>query len=591
MHVHQPKRVGNVFLALGALGLLLLASCHRDRDSNAPKPKELRTIRLEQALPESPDRALLPASQLNHAGLIGKIAELAANPNVSGLLVQLSELGGSWGRTGDLRDALNDFRKAGKPVHCHVETTDSLGYALLASSCDHISMTPSGLLNLVGVSIDAVYAKKLLANLGLSADMIQAGRFKGAADPFTRDDMPPEVRQTLGAVVDDLQASLVEAVATGRTITPARVQALIDRGPFTAEDARAEGLLDDVFFDDAARATAKAAAKADKVVPEIPTKEQGPSSLLEWLSALWRQRGEEEISGPRLGLLYLDGTILRGSPSSIRSGHAEAFVRAAREFADQRDIRAIVLRIDSPGGSALASDLMWHAVRRAAKRKPVIVSIGDVCASGGYYVASAGTEIMAQDDSLIGSIGVVGGKVVVQDLAQRVGVTVVELARGKHAGWASPVRTWSSGERAAIERSLRSTYDRFISRIAEGRGLEPAQIEPYAEGRIMTSRRAREGKLVDRAGGLRAAIARARERGKLPGSAPLQVWPSRPTLMETLEELTEGGGQGSESRLGRAAIAALSETLPRHAMPGVLETLLAGEGAEATVMPFVLSLH
>jgi protease IV len=591
MHAHQPKRVCKVLPALGALGLLLLASCHRDRDSSVPKPKELRTIRLEHPLPESPDRALLPANQLNHAGLIGKIAELAADPNVSGLLVQVSEFGGSWGRTGDLRDALNDFRKGGKPVHCHVETTDSLGYALLASSCDRISMTPSGLLNLVGVSIDAVYAKKLLANLGLSADMIQAGRFKGAADPLTRDDMPPEVRETLGAVVSDLQASLVEAVATGRRITPARVQALIDRGPFTAEDARTEGLLDDVFFDDAARATAKAAAKADKVVPEIPIKEHEPSSLLEWLSALWRQRGEEDISGPRLGLLYLDGTILRGSPSSIRSGHAEAFVRAAREFADQSDIRAIVLRINSPGGSALASDLMWHAVRRAAKRKPVIVSIGDVCASGGYYVASAGTEIMAQDNSLIGSIGVVGGKLVMQDLAQRAGVTVVELARGKHAGWASPVRTWSPGERSAIERSLQSTYDRFISRISEGRGLPAAQIEPYAEGRIMTSRRAREGKLVDRAGGLRAAIARARERGKLPSTAPTQIWPAKPTLMETLEELTEGGGQGSESRLGRAAMDTLFETLSLQATPGIVETLLSGEGAAATVLPYVLSLQ
>jgi protease IV len=586
MHVHTPKRVGNV---LSALGLLLLASCHQDRDSSVPKPRELRTIRLEQAPPESPDRALLPANQLNHAGLIGRIAELATNPDVGGLLVQVSELGGSWGRTGDLRDALSDFRKRGKPVHCHVETTDNLGYALLASSCDHISMTPSGLLNLVGVSIDAVYARKLLGNLGLSADMIQAGRFKGAADPLTRDDMPPEVRQTLGAVVDDLQASLVDAVATGRKITPARVQALIDRGPFTAEDARAEGLLDSVFFDDAARATAKAAAKAEKVVEEVPAKTHEPSGLLEWLSALWRQRGEDAPSGPRLGMLYLDGTILRGSPASIRSGHAEAFVRAAREFADQPDIRAIVLRINSPGGSALASDLMWHAVRRAAKRKPVIVSIGDVCASGGYYVASAATEIMAQDDSLIGSIGVVGGKVVMQDLAQRAGLTVVALTRGKHAGWASPVRTWSPTERSALERSLESTYDRFISRISEGRGLKAAQIEPYAEGRIMTSRRAREGKLVDRAGGLQAAIARARERGKLPNTAPTQIWPAKPTFLETLEEFTAGSEASGEARLGSAAVALIEQTA--HATPGILETLLAGEAMEATVLPYVLSLR
>jgi protease IV len=567
-----------------------LAACKGDRPKGPPQ-KELHTIRLQQAFPESPDRALLPGTDLNHASLLERIAQMTSEPNVAGLFLQISEMGGAWGRAADLRDALAGFRKARKPVHCHVETTDNLGYALLARSCDKISMTPSGFLNLVGVSTEAAYARKLLANVGVTAELIQAGRFKGAADPLTRDDMPPEVRQTLSALVDDLQSALVEAVAQGRAITPARVQALIDKGPFTAETAKTEGLLDDVIFDDAARAQAKAAAKAERIVEEVPRREQKPTSLFDLLSELWASDEGEEASGPRLGLVYLEGTILRGSPSSIRSAHAESFVRAVREFADERDIRAIVLRIDSPGGSALASDLMWHAVRRAAKRKPVIVSIGDVCASGGYYVASAGTEIMAQDDSLIGSIGVVGGKVVFAELAQRIGIRVEHLGRGKHSGWASAVRSWSPSERATIEASLRSGYARFIARIAEGRNMKASEIEPYAEGRIMTARRAREGRLVDRVGGLRDALAAARERGKLPSSAPTQVWPTKPSLVEALTELTEGGGQGAASLLGgeRGAIG-LAE-LTSAVRVGIVDTLLAGEAGQAAVMPYVLSLR
>lgn len=563
--------------------------CGGDSQPQRPPGKELRTVRLERALPESPDRALLPGSEISHADLLARITGMATDPQVTGVLLQIAEFGGAWARAADLGDALQELRKAHKQVHCHVETTDNAGYALLARSCDRITMTPGGTLNLVGVAIDAVYARKLLQNVGVSAELIQAGRFKGAADPLTRDDMPAEVRQTMSAILDDLQGGLVGAISAGRKLDEAKVRALIDRGPFSAQDAKELGLVDDVVFDDAARAVAKQAVSAVNVTEDFPPKPHQPKGLFDVIGTLLSSRSDEKPSGPRLGLLYLEGTIMRGTTTSIRSSHAEAFVRAMREFADTRDIQAIVLRIDSPGGSALASDLMWHAVRRAAKRKPVIVSIGDLCASGGYYVASAGTEIVAQDDSLVGSIGVVGGKIVAQELADRVGVRVEHLGRGKHAGWTSATRTWSSDERASMERLLNATYDQFIGRIAEGRNLQPAQIQPYAEGRLMTARRAREGHLVDQVGGLRSALMTALDRGKLPRSAPVQVWPERPSLFQALSDLTDGSQ--SEARSAGAAPHALLRALLADTQPGIIETLLSGEQGPATVLPYLLTFH
>jgi len=546
-----------------------------------PSGPELRVIRLDQALQESPEETGFGGGGgATHAVLIDRIHELAADKDVKGLLLELGELQGAWARAADLRSALLAVRKAGKPIHCFLEGSDNLGYAVLARVCDRISMSPAGILDVVGVSAEALYARELLDSLGLRADFVQIGRFKGAADTATRDDMPEEVRQTISALLDDLQGELVAAVAERRKLTPADAQALIDRGPFTSEQARAEGLVDDVGFDDAARAVAKKAAKAERVETEELEPEAEPTGLFDVLDALLGDDDSEEPSGERLVLAHLDGTIMVGADKSFRSAHARPFVKAMRKFADDKDVKAVVLRIDSPGGSVLASDMMWHALRRVAKRKPVIVSIGDMAASGGYYVASAGSEIIAQDLSIIGSIGVVGGKIVVEDLAKRVGVHVERLARGRRAGWTSAAHAFTEDERSMFQKALQSGYDRFLARIAEGRKMTRERITPLAEGRIMSARRAQQGGLIDRLGGLRDALARARERGGLDADAPTQVWPERPTLLQAIAQLTSGGSQVLQTSL-----------LSAQPLGGFAELLLAGEASQAAVMPFLLSLH
>jgi protease-4 len=564
-----------------SLVALLTAAC----EPPAPPKvgKELRAIRLGDPPEESPQHGLL-GNELTHRSLIDRVAGLADDDDVSGVFLHIGELSGAWARGADLRDALASVRKKGKPIHCHFETTDNLGYALLSESCDRISITPSGTLDLVGVAIDTVYARELLHNLGLDAQMLQEGRFKGAADPLTRDDMPKEVQETLGAIADDLQERVLKAIAGGRKLPMERVQALIDQGPFTAEDAQKAGLVDEIVFDDGARAEAKVAAKAQRVVDEQLKPAKPSIGLFDLVKALFSGESEEKKpKGDRLVLAYLAGTIMRGTPASYRGAQAEGFVHAMREFATDPHVKAVVLRIDSPGGSALASDLMWQAVRKVQKRKPVIVSIGDMCASGGYYVASAGSEIMAQNESLVGSIGVVGGKVVVSDLAQRIGVHFAHLGRGKHAGWQSATRPFTNEERQLFEHHLRTTYDLFLARIAEGRKLTRSQIEPYAEGRLMTGRRARAGKLVDSEGGLRSALARAREQGKLAKDAQVQVWPEKPGWFDALSELSENTESDGESPLLARIVGSRQGAL--------IETLLSRDALSGAVLPYVLSAH
>ena len=565
---------------------LVLGAC---TPAQPPKPgTELRTLRIDEPFPESPQFGLLSA-QVNHRELLSRIAALATDPKVSGVFVQLGEMDSAWARVADIRDALAEVHKAKKPVHCYFESTDNLGYALLAETCDHISMTPSGMLNLVGVAASAVYAHELLQNVGLDAELLQIGRFKGAADPLTRDDMPEPVRQTMGAILDGLQGRVLAAVARRGSLSPERAQALIDQGPFTADQARRAGLVDDIQYDDGARAVAKRAAHAARVVEEALHPEHPSLGLLDLLRALMGRKQQHEPKGDRIVLAYLDGTITRGSASSLESGGAESFVGAMRGFADDPHVRAVVLRIDSPGGSALAADLMWHAVRRLQKRKPVIVSIGDMCASGGYYVASAGSEILAQPDSLVGSIGVVGGKLVVSDLAQRIGVHFTELKRGQHAGWTSALQPFTDSERAAFEQQLQATYELFLARIGEGRKLARQAIEPYAEGRLMLGSRAREAHLVDTAGGLRDAMARARDRAHLAPDAPVQVWPQRQGLLQALSALT--GETRSDAAGDAGGERAWLVRMARSQHMALIETLLSGDGLQAAVLPYVLSVH
>jgi len=556
--------------------------------SEGPGEAEVREIFLDAPPVEGGEAQLFSAPRPTLGDALVRLDAVARDEDAKGLFLRVGPLGGAWGRAADLRAALAAIREAHKPIHCHFDVADNLAFWLMASSCDRISMTPAGDLDLVGVAAYVFFARSLLENAGLRADLMQMGRYKGAADPFTRDEMPEETRESLGAVLDDLQSTLVQGIAAGRHLEPERVAALLDEGPFDATHARERGLVDDVGFDDEAREHIRREAHVGHVRLVQLTPGEEPMGLLEILQAFSGEAPETTPEGPRVALVYLEGNIVDEEESGIGSGRSGPFVRAMRSFADDDDIKAVVLRIDSPGGSALASDRMWHAVRRVAKRKPVIVSVGDMAASGGYYIASAATEILAHDSSLVGSIGVVGGKVSVGDLADRLGVHVEVLQRGRNAAWLSPMRPFTDEERIVIGRMLRATYRRFVRRVAEGRDMPSERVGAAAEGRLWSGRRAREAGLVDAEGGLWEALRRARQQGGVSEWAPVERWPRRAGLLEAIAQAMGGSQPGDRTRAILSDIAALAGPVAEAAM---VSPLLLGRERVAVALPYVLRVE
>ena len=552
------------------------------RGGDAPAPRVLVEIDLEEPPRESAEPSLVAASTPTLLEVIQEIDRARSDPNTGGLFLRIGGLEGAWGRSGDLMEALHAVREAGKPVHCHLEMADNLGYALAARVCDRLSMTPAGMIDAVGVAAHVFYARRLLESIGLTAEVMQVGRFKGAGEPFTRDDMSPEMRESLGMLVDDLHAHLLDALVEGRGLTRDEAQAALDAGPYDSGRARRARLIDAIAYDDEARSLAREAARADRIERARFDQDRQPFDLEALVASFAAEREIGEPEGARVELVHVDGTILDGDePTGARS---RPFVRHMRAIAGDADVRAVVLRIDSPGGSALASDLMWHAVRRVARQKPVIVSLGDTAASGGYYIACAGTEIVAHPTTTLGSIGVVGGKVDASPLLGRIGVHVEELRRGAHAGWTSPARGLSEGEREALQTSMRSTYDRFVRRVAEGRRLERAEVEALAEGRIWSGRRGLSLRLIDRFGGLSTALRLARERAELPPDAPTVVWPRERNLLELVAQSLGGSSQERAEAFVRGVARRFG---PYESALGMAE-ILGGREHVALALPFAL---
>jgi protease-4 len=495
----------------------------------------------------------------------------------------------------DLQSGLAKIRAANKPVHCHFETADNASYALMAASCDRISMTPAGTLNLVGLSMQAFYARQLLERIGGHADILHVGRYKGAGDTLTRDEMPEAARESLGALLDDLQSQLLASVLARNEIADIAEPlsaAVFQHGPYTAEAARTVGLVDDVGFDDEARDHARVAAgvEVDQVRTLTLRKPQKDLGLSDIVSAFAGDQESTTVTGERIALVYLSGSIVDGTTPKPGNAVSGPFVEAMRGFARDEDVKAIVLRINSPGGSALASDRMWHAVRRAAAHKPVIASIGDVAASGGYYIACGATVIYAHETSVVGSIGVVGGKVSFGGLAEEVGVNAVTLRHGPYSDWTNGFAPFDEAQRASIQGLLNSTYWRFLRRVAVGRGMAQREVHEIGQGRVWSGAAGHRLNLIDEVGGLDDAIARATADAALE-DPEVEVWPRPRSVLESISAAM-GGDQEAQAQLesARGALrwnALLQELGPVGDAANQLPSLLEHEHI-AVAMPYVL---
>jgi protease-4 len=582
------SRPAALFILASFTSLALVSCKHGEQAVDEPVVSEFRIL---QAFPDGAEHDPFSRPQPTLHDVLTRVWEATNNDNVKGLFLRIGSLQGAWGSVGDLAEALGEFRTETRPVHCHFESADNVGYLLLASTCDRITISPAGMLNLIGPAAVMIYARSFLEKVGIQAEILHMGRYKGAGDMFIRDDMPKEAKESMDAILDDLYGALLTAISTRTQGDIDKAKALIDAGPYTSATALEAGLVDAVGYLRESREEIKKAAGVEAISRTRMLPKQDPLTLGQFLDLLSGDTETPKASDERVALVFVTGNITEGESSSTGDAVAGPFVRAMERLEEDEDVKAVVLRINSPGGSALASDRMWQAARNLAAVKPLIASVGDMAASGGYYIASAADEILAHPNSLVGSIGVVGGKLNVAPLTEELGVSTFVLQRGTRAAWSTPVRGLNATERQAFEALLRDTYDRFIDRVATGREMERSAVLSAAEGRVMTAQDGKTLGLIDDMGGLSEALRRARTAAGLGADSAVELWPSTKGMLDTINDLLSGNGEDGAQSLERAWLRRhpLGATLPLEPWAATLRTL-AAEGV-VLVPPYLFSVR
>ena len=423
-------------------------------------------------------------------------------------------------RADEIRAAIARVRKAGKPVAAHLVGGAAVHY-LVATACDTVTMAPAATLEVTGVRAEMTFFKAMLDRLGVDAEILQVGEFKGAGEPLTRTSMSPQLRQQYESFVGDLYDQMIERIAADRGLPGDRVRELVDIGVFTPEAARDAKLVDAVGYEDETIAALAKRINADepKVARDYAERKldnqfSGVGGLVKLMEMLSGQKQDGATGrGRQIAIVHVTGEIRegKGRDDLLAGGAAgaETVIEAIRKAAKDEKVAAIVLRIDSPGGSALASDLIWREAERC--EKPVVASLSDIAASGGYYIAVAADRIVAAPGSLTGSIGVVGGKIAVGSALEKVGVHTDVVSRGKNSGWLSMQAPFKDHEREAFLATMKDVYRLFTSKVAAGRKLDQDRVASLAEGRVFTGRMAQKAGLVDRLGTLEDAVDEARK--------------------------------------------------------------------------------
>jgi protease-4 len=442
--------------------------------------------------------------------LLFAMRNAAEDRSVAGVVLHVDGLDWGWARVHEMAAAVRAVRDAGTPVYASLDGGGEKEY-LLAAAAGLVAMPPVSTLQLDGLSASAMFLRGAYDKLGIKPNFAHVGRYKSAVEQYTRDSLSPDGRRALDDLLDDEYTLLVDSLASARRLTPDGVRQLIDDGPFTARAAHERGLVDTLL------------ARAD--LDSLATHAGGTRRP----AASFTRYAEEggEVSGEHIALVVAEGEIVDGrsteSPFGGRAVGDRTLVEALREIRGRRNIRAVVLRIDSPGGSGNASDAVWQELRRLRRDKPVIVSMGDVAASGGYYIACAADAIVADPATITGSIGVFGGKLNVLGLYRKLGLNVETVSRGKHAAMWSPFSDFDPEEEALYQKSLDQFYDVFLARVAEGRKMTPALVDSIGQGRVWSGMAAKQRGLVDRFGGLHEAMEVARARAHIDPKADLVI--------------------------------------------------------------------
>ena len=551
-------------------------------------------VRYQPSLPETVvldldlSRSLAEGGSDRLGGLLGHEASLREmldalergrhDPRVKGVLARLGADTVGFAQTQELRAAVERFRASGRFAVAYAESYGEGGSGnrayLLASAFDEVWLQPLGVVGLTGLSAEVPFARAALDTLGVQPQLMQREEYKSFAETFTRDAMTPANREMLTGLVGDLTNQLVDGIAKSRRIAPAAVRGAVDRAPLLDREALDLKLIDHIGYADEARDAAVHRAGNGAETVEVA----------DYLNVA----GGPYDSGPTVALIHVVGTITGGKSDRPALGEftagSETVVAAIEEAADDPDVRAILFRIDSGGGSVAASEAIRRALMKARQRgKPVIASMGDTAASGGYWVALAADRIVASPATITGSIGVVAGKMSLGGLSDKLGVRWDRVPAARNAGMWSPVHPFSASEEERMTTIIDTTYAGFLERVAESRRLTPEQARSAAKGRVWTGAQARELGLIDDLGGQEEALTLARTAAGLAAdtAVTLTPYPAPKSLTEELMTLVSGKGE----LVG--ALAGLAELRP---LLGQIRNLAgAAQGMRAAMPPIDLT--
>jgi protease-4 len=489
-------------------------------------------LRVSGDLPEKPPMELPSFVGEDHTpltviGVWSALEKAAADGRIKAVVFQPEGLSAGWAKLEELRLDIDKFKKSGKPVIAYLRQPGTREY-YVASGADRIYLGPSEPVMVKGLRAEMMYFKKTLDKIGVNVEIEHAGKYKDFGDMFTRSDMSPETREVMTSVVDDLYANLVGGIAAGRKRTPDEVRALIDQGPFTAPQALKAGLVDELRFEDQMWGELKDRLKA----------EPSRVSMDKYARVTMDSLGLQGKS--RIAVVVGEGDILRGSPGDDGAGEtnltSNGFNKLLRRVENDSLVKGVVVRIDSPGGEVTASDEIWRQMNLLSKKKPLVISMSDAAASGGYYMAMTGDPIVAYPATFTGSIGVVFGKPNIRGLYDKLGINKEAIQRGKNAGIDSDYTPLTPEQRAKLREGIDESYQDFVTKVADARHRRFAEIEPLAQGRVWLGSQAKPRDLVDEIGGLDKAIEMVKRKAKIPADerVSLMIYPGRRSLLDLI---------------------------------------------------------
>lgn len=573
------------------LGIALLIWTFREREPEI-RDKSVLVLKVEGSLPDyaTDDEfaaKVLGAETNSLTGLVTQLRKAKADKRIHAVLLDIDLLNIGWAKASEIRDAVADFRASGKPAYAFMEYgADKELY--IASACEKVYIAPIGDLYINGLAAEAMFFRGSLDKLGVYPDVYQIGKYKNAPDSYTRKEMTPEHREVVNALLDDTFNRYVETVAKDRNKSVEEVRALIDNAPINARQAQEAGLVDGALY-------------REQVEGEIKKRlgYKDDEKLQTVAQSKYKKISADSVGlnkGERVAVVYATGIISPGKSDDGSMGGeqmagSDTLVKAINDARDDEAIKAIVIRVDSPGGSIYPSDMIWNAVESAKQKKPVVISMGDVAASGGYYISMGANKIVAQPSTITGSIGVFAGKPVIKEFYDWIGVSAEYVLRGKHAGMFRETEKFTDEERAKFVQVIDHFYwGEFIPKVAKGRGRDTEYVNSVAQGRVWTGRQAKERGLVDEFGGLERAIQIAKELANLPADKDVRrvVYPAPRSFFQQLfsdeEEAAIKARQQEEAFLN---------SLPKDMRRAIRYTRLFDrmkEGEALVIMPFELEI-